>query len=204
MSMKCKPLSAYLVTLPTGACSPCSPMPLMQDGEAFALGDAEKALFDSVSQEHVGIVGTTVLYWIQNQKKSIVDPLYNEPVKRGFDGPFLLKAFFTYPDKSPTVGLEGFSSAFDASMFIPRAEIERVRMPASPGESDICRVWDAPYWNEQFAVDGFPIPDAGLYFSVIDAKEDGVVFDTSHFVGFQCSLRRSTQQTPERKLVTSI
>lgn len=204
MNMKCKPLSTYLVTLPTGACSPCAPMPLMKEGETFALGESEKALFDAISQEHVSIVGTEVLYWIQNQKKSIVDPLYNEPVKRGFDGPFLIKGFFTYPDKSPQAGLEGWSSTFDASLFIPRSEAERVGMPAPPGESDICRVWNTAYWNEQFAVDGFPIPDAGLYFSVIDAKEDGVVFDTAHFIGFQCTLRRSTQQTPERKLVTSI
>jgi len=204
MSMKCKPLSTYLMAFPTGACSPCAPMPLMKEGEAFGLGDAEKALFDSVSQEHINVVGTEVLYWTQNQKKSIVDPLYNEPVKRAFEGPYRLKGFFTYPDKSPSAGMEGYSSSFDASLFLSRTEVERVGMLAPPGESDIVRVWNAPYWNEQFAVDGFAIPDAGLYFSVIDAKEDGVVFDTTHFIGFQCALRRTTQQTPERKLVTSI
>lgn len=202
--MKCKPLSSYLVTLPTGACSPCGSLPVMQEGETFGLTDSEKALFDSVASEHTGIAGTDILYWPQIQQKSIVDPLYNEPVKRAFAGPYKIKGYFSYPDKTTQAGLEGFSASFDATAWISRAEVERVGMVASPGESDILQVWNNFYWNNQFAVDGFNIPNAGLYFSVVDAKEDGVVFDTTLFTGFALTLRRSTQQTPERKLVTSI
>jgi len=178
------------------------PVRPMGNCESFALTDCERALFDCITSEHVNIIGTPIAYYTQNQSQSIVDPVYNEPVKRAWLGPYLLKAFVTL-SKQTGVAMEGLSSSFDGEMWLPRSECERVNMLA-PGEADIVRLWDTPYFNTQFAVDGFNIPGAGLFFSIVDVAEDGTLFDNPSFVGFKCVLRRTTQQTPERKLVTSI
>ena len=193
---KCKSISDYLCPQPT------MPVRAMGNCESFSLGDSERALFDCITSEHVNIVGTPIAYYRQNQPQSIVDPVYNEPVKRAWLGPYLLKAFVTL-SKQTSVGMEGLSSTFDGELFLPRSECERVNMQA-PSEADIVQVWDTPYFNTQTAVDGFNIPGAGMFFSIVDSQEDGTLFDNPSFVGFKCVLRRTTQQTPERKLVTSI
>lgn len=193
----CKPISAYLCPTPTMEVRP------MQEGESFELSATESALFDCITNEHVGISGTDFEYYSQNYEKSTVDPLYNEPVKRSFDGPYKIKGYLSFPDHSPTPGMEGYSSSFDATAWFPRSEVERANMPA-PSESDIIRVWNTPFFNTTFAVDGFDIPGSGLYFSITDVQEDGVLFDNPYFVGFNCTLRRITQQTPERKLINNL
>lgn len=193
---KCKSISDYLCPQPT------MPVRAMGNCESFSLGDSERALFDCITSEHVNIVGTPIAYYRQNQPQSIVDPVYNEPVKRAWLGPYLLKAFVTL-SKQTSVGMEGLSSTFDGELFLPRSECERVNMQA-PSEADIIQVWDTPYFNTQYAVDGFNIPGAGMFFSIADSQEDGNLFDNPSFVGFKCVLRRTTQQTPERKLIMSI
>jgi hypothetical protein len=194
---KCKPLSAYLCPCPS------KPVTVASACGGFSLGASEQALFDCITSEHVNITGTTITYWPQDQSRSIVDPVYNEPVKRAWAGPYTLKGMFAYPNKSTGVAQEGLSSQVDTTLWIPRVEVERVGMKA-PSESDVLQVWNTPYWNIEFAVDGYNVPGAGLFFAVTDVREDGVLFDNPVFVGFELTLRRNTQQTPERKLVTSI
>lgn len=196
----CKPLSAYLVNVPKTSCR----VQAMKEGDTFGLTDSERALFDSVTTEHVNIIGTTFEYFLQNQSKSIVDPLYDEPAERKFDGPYIIKGYFSYPEHDPSPGMEGWSSEFNATAFFPRTEFERLNLPlGSPNESDIVRVWNTAYWN-QVSVDGFDIPDRGMYFSITNLKEDGVLFDTASFMGFTATLRRITQQTPERKITNNL
>lgn len=202
----CKPLKAYLCPQPSG------PVRAMKEGETFGLTDAERGLFDCVINEHVGIIGTQLQYF-QNLQEGVVDPLYNEPAKRKYNGPFLVMGFLSYPDHAPNVGMEGFRSYIDSTAYITRAAFEKAGVNWGPSESDIIRAWPVPYWN-QSSVDGFAmtggpnlnglIPGAGLYFSITDVREEGVLFDTPSFVGFQLTLRRITEQTPERKLTNSL
>lgn len=199
--MGTRPLSSYLISLPTPSGKCCDVRP-MREGESFGLGDSERALFDSVAQEHVGIVGTDFEYFSQNLQKATVDPLYNEPARRVFDGPYLMKGYLSYPEHGPNVGMEGFTSSFDATAYITRAAFEAANL-SSPAEADIVRVWNTAYWN-MTSVDGYPVPGAGLYFSIVDVKEDSVLFDTPSFLGFTLTLRRVTQQTPERKITNTL
>lgn len=204
----CKPLSAYLISLPnTPKTAACSPLLVMREGEEFGLTNYEQSLFDSVAQEHVNIIGTTIEYWpnaVSNGKSylGVTDPLYNEPAKRAFLGPYIIKAYVSYLDIAPTPGMEGWSSSVDSTAYITRAEIEKYGLPA-PGETDIIRVWNNPYWNQAVTA-GFEIPGAGTYFSVTDCREDGMLFDTPSFMGFTLTLRRTTQQTPERKITNNL
>lgn len=198
------PVSAYLCPKPSTPLDRCnSGVRPMQPGEKFGLSDAERGLFDCIASEHVQIIGTTIEYFPQNQQLSQVDALYNEPIRRSFSGPFMLSAYISYPEHSPSTSVEGFTSFFDATAFITRTEFERVNLVTGPGESDVLRIWNTPYWN-QTSVDGFNVPGAGLYFSIVDVREDGVLFDTPSFMGFTLTIRRVTQQTPERKITNSL
>lgn len=199
-------LSKYLCPKPAGPVRP------MREGEAFGLTDAERSLFECITSEHVGIIGTKLEYF-QNLQEGIIDPLYNEPAKRKYNGPFILQGYFSYPDHSPNPGMEGYRSTIDATAYIPRTAFEAVRVNWGPTESDIIRAWPTAFWN-QAAVDGFNltggpnlnglIPGAGLYFSIVDVREESVLFDTASFLGFQLTLRRVTEQTPERKITNSL
>ena len=176
----------------------------MREDESFGLSDAEKALFDCVTTEHTNVIGTVVEFFPQQQNNSTVDPLYNEPIKRVFGGPYRLKGFVTYPEHGPVVGQEGFSSTFDCTVFLGRRALELVNAPA-PSESDIIKFWgESNYFTNNASVDGFNVPGAGMYFSVVDVKEDSHLFDTPTFQGFTLTLRRNTQQAPERKIQNSL
>ena len=185
----------------------------MREGESFGLGSSELALFDCITSEHVNIAGTEIEYYqlsldsmsnnTNGQPLSLRDPLYDEPIKRVYLGPFKIKAYVSYPDHGPTPGIEGFSSNFDATAFVTRRSLEIAGVPA-PNESDILGFWDTSFYHKQTSVDGFNIPNAKFYFAVIDVREDGHLFDNADFVGFTLTLKRTTQQTPERKIVNSL
>ena len=177
----------------------------MKEGEQLGMTAAEKALFDHVGTEHVGIAGTEIEYWQINLTNSVRDPLYGEPAYRKYNGPYRMKALMGYPDHAPIVGQEGFSSTFDATMYITRAALEEAGVVGGPAESDIIRVWDAEtYWSKNTSVDGYNVPGAGLYLSITDVREEGVLFDTATFLGFTLTLRRTTIQTPERKITNNL
>jgi hypothetical protein len=187
----------------------------MREGEPFTLNASERALFDCIATEQVNIAGTEIEYFqlaldtLQNtpngQPQTIRDPLYDEPFERRYLGPYKLKAYVSYPDISPLLAIEGFSSSIDATAFIPRASIEAAGMPA-PTESDILGFWLDSYYHNQAGggTAGFPVAGSRFYFSVIDVKEEAQLFDTYSFLGFTLTLRRTTQQTPERKIVNAL
>lgn len=200
----CKPISAYLIPAPTAKVRP------MQEGEPLGLNDSERGLFDSIVTEQTNIAGTEVLYYqlsldtqannINGEQYSIRDPLYDEPVKRVYVGPYKIKIYMSYPDVGPQVGVEGFNLTADAMAYIPRATLEAAGM-SYPAESDILGAWlDYPYWSPNTAAAGFQVPNAVFYFAVTDVKEEGQLFDTGSFVGFALTLRRTTQQAPENKI----
>ena len=177
----------------------------MREGEPFGLTDSERALFDSLAGEHVNIIGTTFDYYNINLDQSIRDPLYDEPVARKYNGPYRVRGYLSYPEHGPTMDDQGYSSQFDASCYITRQEFERAGLVGGPSESDILRAWkEETYWDKNTSVDGFNVPGAGLFFSIIDVREDGVLFDTPAFVGFTLTLRRNTKLTPERKITNNL
>jgi len=195
----CKPISSYLITPPSNPVAP------LRDGEKFEFGAKspyEMALFDSLTTEHIDIIGTTIWYYNLNLGASERDPLYDEPVKRVYT-PFIVKGFVTLPEGPKNVGLEGFNSSWDATAYISRKSIEAAGAP-NPGEGDIIRIWDVPYFNREANIDGFPIPDAGFYFSITAGGEDGHIFDTPSFTTFTATLRRVSTQTAERRLRNEI
>lgn len=176
----------------------------MQPGEAFSFSNykSEMALMDCYTTEHIDIFGTDIWYYSLNLATSVRDPLYDEPVERKYV-PYKVKGFVTLPDGPKELTQEGFSSSWDAVAYISRKSIEAAGAPP-PGEADILRFWDTPFFNKDGSVNGFPIPDAGFYFSVVAGGEDGFRFDNPDFTVFTATLRRVSKFTPERKLRNQI
>jgi len=165
------------------------------------LDSSELALFDLWAVENVRIGGTEIRYYPLDKSSSVRDPLYGEPKTLSYRGPSRIFALFSEFETTQEMRDEGYYSEVNASLWIPRAEIERAGM-APPAVSDIVEVWDLPYFAMYKA--GRTIIEAeagrGLFFDVIGIREDGFLADTSSFVGFVCTLRRVSYMPPERKL----
>lgn len=167
----------------------------------LGLPDCEHDLFSSIAQEHVNIAGTDVDYFHHNVDRATRDPLYDEPLKRVYDGPFRIKAFVAWPDTSPEVRMEGWRTVVNAEAWIARKELEDQHCPA-PSETDVLRLWNIPFYAD-WATDGDNPPNAGYFFDVLNVNDDGHLFDSSQFMGFRLTLKRRTEFTPERRITNT-
>ena len=172
------------------------PVKPMSCDETFSLDGnhpGEKSLFDSFAQEHTGIIGTPMEYWIQNTAGSPFDALYGEPEPRLFKGPYLMKGFVVRPEEQPESREEGFRSFWRAEAWLARKEFEDKNIP-DPHIGDIIRIWDIPYFNEQAP------GESGFYFDIEYINNHGHMFDSPNFVGFSVQLKRRSDFVPERRI----
>jgi hypothetical protein len=152
------------------------------------------------AQEQVTAEGTTVDYWAQDLEGSTLDPLYNEPSERLWDGPYRMKVYVEFPAQSFEVREEGNSISWEATMWIPRRTVEDAEMAQEPKEGDVVRIWQIPHFDSFAQGMEDDIPHAGYYFDVIGVMEDGHVFDNPEFTGYLCNIKRRTVFTPERRV----
>ena len=155
-------------------------------------------LADRDAQEHVRQIGTKIEYYELDTKNSIVDPLYNEPIQRKFSKAYIMYVYVSWPNPEFMVREDGVHTVYSGSIWMARREAEVVGLE-SPRPGDVVRFWDIPFFNNQ-AANGRDIDGAGLFFDVIEVKDDGHLYDTPYFVGFKIDLRRRTEFGPERKL----
>lgn len=168
------------------------------DSCSFELDEKEMCLFDSVAGEVVAIAGTDIEFFHLDIEASVRDPLYDEAVERVFQGSFLMKAVIEYPSSAVQADEYGVKRMWDASAWIPRSELEGKNAPL-PCEGDVIRIWKTPFFNEQSVMDQ-KIPGAGYFFNIVSIDTDGHPFDGPGFVGVKCTLKRSTDYTPERRM----
>lgn len=166
----------------------------------FELCDSELGLFDCIAQEHVSISGTEIEFFHLSIEESARDPLYDEAVERVFQGSYVIKAYLEYPEANAEAQEWGLRKTWDAELWIPRAELERVSAPV-PVEDDVVRVWNNPFFNKHSVI-GQDVPDSGYFFNIIKVAEDGHLFDRAGFVGFKCTLKRNTEYTAERRIAS--
>lgn len=181
------------------------------DGTTLVMPVAEHALFDSVAQEHVHIVGTEIDYFSHQVPLSVRDPLYDEPIDRAYSGPFKIKIYITWPETAFEVDEKGWRALTSAEAWIPRKEVEDKNCPA-PTPTDVMRVWNTPFFNEWsvagLAKAGIPVPNttvpnAGYFFDILSVVDDGHLFDSPQFVGFKLEIKRRTEFTPERRVTNT-
>lgn len=183
----CESVKPYVI--PAGMARSCEhPAPT----GCFDLNDAERYLFDSFAQEHLGIIGTEVEFWSQRVSKSKRDALYDEPVERVWNGPFKLTGLFQYVDTTSDAREEGLREIGPTEIWIARREFEEKNAPP-PDTGDVIRVWNLPIFK-------FIGQEQGFYFDVTGTSEDGHLFDQASFVGWKLTLNRRTEFTPERRL----
>lgn len=174
--------------------------PLVTDPK-FRLDDVELFMFDHYAKEKVDIEGTECELFTLSVKKSTIDPLYDEPAKRVFDGPYRMTAFVEWPEGTPEAGEEGMTEVWPSGCWIPRKTLEETGA-RPPREGDVFHFWKLPFFDKD-SVRGIPVPVSGYYFDVIQVNDDGHLFDQKSFVGFRCNLKRRSTFTAERLLTNT-
>jgi len=162
------------------------------------LDDRELELFDLWAQEHTAIAGTKLKYYAQDQSNTVYDPVYGEPISFAYKGPYEIDAFVSYPTSTGETREEGAAVEFRCNVWIARVEMERRGVP-SPVEGDIIEFWDLPFFDQASVIRSDP-NFGGYFFDVIQAADDGHLFDGPAFVGFTLECRRYTSYPPEQKL----
>lgn len=182
---------------------PCKIVPCGDLG--FDLEKERAELLKCWAAEQIQAAGTTLDYYSQAVRKAILDPLYNEPEQRVWEGPYRFKAHVTKPEQNFETREEGSRILFDGGvLWIPLLSVEQSGMNDTPKEGDVVRFWQSRFFDEFFALDfeggSPPPPEAGYYFDVIRVNDDGHIFDTANFAGFRCDIKRRLEFTPERRL----
>ena len=116
--------------------------------QGLQITDNEIKLADSIAEETTDIAGTPVDFYYQDLERSVVDPLFREPIERAWSGPYKLKAFVEWADSVPETREEGLRSAFSSRAWIPRVAFEAAGLDA-PAEGDILRFWNIPFFNDK-------------------------------------------------------
>lgn len=169
----------------------------------FSFSDKEACVFDKIAQEHTEAIGTTLYFWHQDIEHSIRDPLYDEPIDRAWDGPYKIKGYVEYMEGQPQMQEQGMTVRWQGTIWIARSSLEDAGAPA-PLEGDVFKFWDNKFFTEhsvnadEDALHGIPKP--GYFFDVINADDDGHIFDEAHFVGMRIQVMRRTEFTAERRL----
>ncbi len=164
----------------------------------FELTGSEICLFDQFADDHLNIFGTPIEYWHQDIANSTRDPLYDEPIDRAWLGPYSLKAYVEYIPAVPEAREEGTRITWNGTIWFTRKSLEDIGAPA-PLEGDVIHYWQNRFFREH-SVNGEHISNAGYYFDVVNADDDGHLFDSANFVGFKLTVVRRTEFTPERRL----
>lgn len=183
------------------------PYPTLRKVEPYpfpklGMPDCEHDLFNSIAQEHSGIAGTEIDFFSHNIGKATRDPLYDEPLKRVYEGPFRVKGYIAWPDTTPEVRMEGWRTVVNAEAWIARKEIEDQHCPV-PSETDVLRIWKIPFFDKEWSVDSDNVPNSGYFFDVLNVNDDGHLFDSAQFVGFRLTLKRRSEFTPERRITNT-
>ncbi len=166
----------------------------------FTLCDGESFLFQCWASEHIEIAGVEIEMFHLDLEGSERDPLYDEAIERVFQGSYRMKAFVEYPESTPEATESGLHATWDASVWIPTAQLIESGAPA-PAEGDVIRFWDKNNdFFRRFSVLEQDIPGSGYFFDIIKADEDGHLFDQATFLGFKCALKRKTEFTAERRM----
>ena len=166
----------------------------------YSDNQAKKEIFlvDRDVQEHIRQVGTKIDYYQLDTKNSKVDPLYDEPIARKFSKAFILYVYVSWPNPEFMVREDGVHSVFQSAVYMARKEAEDVGLQ-DPHPGDIIRFWNTPFFNK-LAANGREIEGAGMYFDVIEVKNDAHLYDTPYFTGFKIDVKRRTEFGAERKL----
>ena len=178
----------------------CATEPAIIDSCTFELCDKEQGLFDCWAGEHVSIAGVEIEMFSMDLDASSRDPLYDEAIERVFQGSFRFKAFVEYPEADTEATENGFHVRWDATIWIPRANIEASGAP-TPTEADVIRIWNTPYYK-QYSVGSQDVPGSGYFFNITKVDADGQLFDQPGFVGFKCVVKRNTEYSPERRMAS--
>jgi hypothetical protein len=164
--------------------------------------DVEMPLYDSLAAEQVRSSGTRLHYFSLNVEASTTNPVYDESTSRAYAGPYEMQGYIEWPKSNPEVRQEGLIVSWQTRVWVPRVNVERARCPL-PLEGDIVQAWRTPFFD-QWSVVGDEQQPKGYYFVVITVNDEGHLYDDAGFVGFELTVQRATDFTPERRMDTRV
>jgi len=161
-------------------------------------GDEDLPLFDSVTMERTAASGTELDFYFRDVFGSVKSQYGDET--KVWRGPYKLMADVKWPEKAPEATEQGGKATWEAKVWVPRANYDKLRLQA-PKVGDIVRVWRMPYYQSfgQSDLTTENAPARGGYFFTVDKVSDkGHIADTGTFVGFELTVKRDSEFTPER------
>lgn len=161
-------------------------------------GDQELPLFDAWAVEESRTSGTGIFYYSLDVEASQSSPLYDESTRRAYRGPYKVMGVVEWPKSNPVVEDAGMVVKWNPRVWVPRAEFERARCPV-PMEGDVLRAWRTPFFDF-WSLTGDEPQLGGYFFTVVVCNDEGHLYDAAGFVGFELTVSRSTDFTPERRL----
>ncbi len=169
--------------------------PLQMDPEA------ELPIRDAVASDSVKISGTEIIYYSLDVYGSQFDPLYKEPIRRAWNGPFKLNGYVEMPTNQRIAREFGSIDVFESSAWLARIDVENARMPV-PAPGDVLGFWNIFFFDKKFGINGETNTDSVFYFDVLNVSTDGHIYDSPLFVGFKLTIKRNTAFTAERRLLS--
>lgn len=182
------------VSSPT-TCEPCEGLFDLSKAAMF-----ERGLYDTYSREQSAIIagGEADLY-VRDRGRSLKDPLYGEPTRAVWVGPYRLKVYLQNPIPMPMTVPQGFRNEWNGEIWVPRTEIE-LKGVRPPDNGDVLQMWKIPFYDA-LAVDYANSPKAGFYFDVESVHADAIAAMAPIFLGFKLTLKRRSEFTPERRVL---
>jgi len=168
--------------------------------DSLHFGDQELALMDSITVERTKASGTTLEFYYRDLLSSLKSQYGDET--KVWRGPYVMAADVKWPEKTPEATEQGGKATWEATAWIPRKLYDDLRLQG-PKVGDVVRVWKMPYYRAYGQSDltsETAQAQAGYYFTVDKVADKGHVFDTGTFMGFELTIKRDSEFTPERIL----
>ncbi len=165
--------------------------------EEFRLGfmsEGQKFLFDLYATQSVKLSGTAFDFFSLNMRATKADLLYGEAKEKVWVGPYKLTGFVEFPKFDPSMMEEGLKFSAEAKSWISRQEFDEAHIPY-PKPGDVIRFWNVPYFNDRSEAQGY-------FFNLTNVNENGHLFDNPDFTGFSLTIKRNTEFTAERRVLS--
>lgn len=160
--------------------------------------DEDLALFDSVTMERTAVSGTEMDFYFRDVLGSVKSQYGDE--SKVWRGPYKLMADVKWPEKAPEATEQGGKATWEAKVWVPRRSYDNLRLQA-PKVGDVVRVWRLPYYQSYGQSDLTTTTaqaSAGYFFTVDKVADKGHIADTGNFIGFELTVKRDSDFTPER------
>lgn len=173
----------------------------LKDGKPLNYSDLKEDSLQETNdvfiENQVNLSGTDIIYHkLAPRNMQKVDPLYGEFIEIKYLTPIKIKGIFKYPLDAYIPRPEGVQKIFTTNCFVTRKSFEDYGV-SYPTEGDVIEVWFTDFWINEGNLDR-QSPGESFAFLVRKSSPKGMVGASPSFTGFDLTVTRYTEFTPER------